>query len=408
MQVRILTLFYLMFCSLYAVAQDKNQPEYVSSEKDKGYVNNYFKKDKPKPVDSQNKTAVKYPYINVGVALQVITSISQAEKSDAPGASSYNFQPGDFKYGFLHSDAFISDKLSAGFSLSVHSTSTNKISDAYLKYIPFSFLGFQVGRFKGAGNRAVIETSTYDVDFADMSYVGVMQTQDLGTSDYRFNGLNVFGNYKWLRYSFFLHKSNNLRSRAWTQNNNDPVEGNGGVDFKSWDFSLRFTPVKFLEFGGHMSSSSQQGVGGRSRPAYSGFAYYITPHKLKVKIDYVFHYRPIFEEGTRPPANDYTLHNWHAEKKQGVSALAGHFVSKHIEPMARFEHFYEGKEAAIGYKYLNLYTLGLNYYPFPDSPRVGKVTVFFQKRDEKGGLKLRNDWFGIQYQMVLFGKAFAG
>ncbi len=383
-------------------AQIINSEDFIGSDSDAGNLRQYIVKEEP-----AKKLEIKgfNPTLNMGIGFQLISVLSQANKTEGPGSSSMNFQPADFKIGFLHADAAITDNLSAGFSLNMHTSAANKVSDMFIKYTPWKTLGFQIGRFKGAGNRAAFMTSAYDLDLADFTYIAETQGIDIGAPDLRFYGIDLFGQYKWVKYSFLWHKSHKDRTRYWSQVSNTEVPANGGINLKSWSLALGFTPIKFVEFGGHAGSVNRPGMGDRTRAALSSYLYYEQPKKFKVKLDYVFHYRPVFEDGT-PAQDDYTQHDWHAEKKQGISVLAGGFVNKHIEPVARFEHFYEGKNAAIGYEAMNLYTVGFNYYPFPDSPRVGKITAFYQKRDERNGIKLRNDWFGVQYQMVLFGKIF--
>lgn len=394
--------FSTLLSTTLAFSQAKESSEFVSADSDKGNVVQYISPEKV----GENKPSKMS--LDVGIGLVGISSFSQADKvAGVAGSSSTNFNPADFKIGFLHADAYITDKFMASFSLNLHTSANQKVSDMFFKYTPYDFLGVQVGRFKGAGNRAANETSAYDLDLADFAYIAETQNIDMGAPDLRHYGIDVFGKYKWMKYSFFWHKSNKDRTRYWSQVTNDVVPGNHGINMKSWDFSLRLTPLKNNEFGGHVGQMSRPGMGGKSKPVFSAFYYYEQPKRFKVKLDYVFHYRPIFDSAQKPAENDYTEFPWHAEKKQGISALAGFFANRHIEPVARFEHFYEGKNAAIGYEALNLYTLGFNYYPFPDSPRVGKFTVFYQKRDERNGIKLKNDWIGVQYQVVLFGKIFA-
>ena len=101
---------------------------------------------------------------------------------------------------------------------------------------------------------------------------------------------------------------------------------------------------------------------------------------------------------------DYTKHDFVKVNKLGYSLLAGFNVTPKIEPVARFEYFNQGNKDISGFDYekLYLYTAGVNFYLYPNSPRMAKITAFYQHRAEKGGPSIANDWFGLSYQIVLY------
>lgn len=355
------------------------------------------------------------PTLKYGIGMVLETIYQQVPKEQGlhkEANSRYNFQPAAFKIGFLHTDMDISPKLSASMTWNLHSS---KISDAFIKYNFNPLLNLQIGRFKGAGNRAANETSAYDLDLADFTYTSENQSAAQGAPDLRHYGINVSGNVKnFVRYAFFLHNSDSNRDRYWSSFNDGPSEGQGnhGLEFKSWDASLRFFPVKNVEFGGHMGSVNLPGMGFKQAWAYSGFLYYINPKKYKFKFDYGtfknVRFTSVDENGNTifvsPNNLDYTKHDFVKVNKLGYSFLAGFNITPKIEPVARFEYFNQGNKDISGFNYekLYLYTAGVNFYLYPNSPRMAKLTAFYQHRAESGGPSISNDWFGLSYQIVLY------
>ncbi len=343
------------------------------------------------------------PTLKYGIGFNLETIYEQVPKSSTykEANSSYNFQPAAFKIGFLHTDMIITPKLFASITWNLHAS---KITDVFIKYEPSKLLGIQLGRFKGAGNRAANETSAYDLDLVDFTYTSEHQSTDQGAPDLRHYGINFSGQWKWFKYAFFWHNSDSNRDRYWSGFNDGVTEGQGnhGLEFKSWDASLRIFPVKNVEFGGHMGSVNLPGMGYKTTYAYSAFLYYVNPKKYKFKFDYGTNKQEIF--GTPINNMDYTKHNYVKVNKLGYSFLAGANITPHIEPAARFEYYNQGDKAYSGFNYekLYLYTVGVNFYIYPNSPRMAKITAFYQHRDEVGGPKIANDWFGISYQIVLY------
>ena len=339
----------------------------------------------------------------IGMVLETIYQEVPSNRSMYKEANSnYNFQPAAFKIGFLHTDMDITPKLSASITWNLHAS---KITDAFIKYNFHPLLNVQLGRFKGAGNRAANMTSAYDIDLLDFTYTSENQSTDMGAPDLRHYGINFSGNIKNIvKYDFFWHNSDSNRDRYWSGFNDGPTEGQGnhGLEFKSWDAAIRIFPVKNVEFGGHMGSVNLPGMGYKQAWAYSAFAYYVNPNKYKVKFDYGTHKQVRF---VQPVGNmDYTKHEFNKVNKLGYSILAGVNVTKRLEPVARFEYYDQGNKAisGLGYDKLYLYTAGINYYLYPNSPRMAKITAFYQHRDESGGPKIANDWFGLSYQIVLY------
>lgn len=340
------------------------------------------------------------PSINYGVAFDLETIYQQVDNtSKAKGSSNYNFEPAAFKYGFLHLDLHITPKIYASASWNLHA---NKITDVFVKYKADPLFNIQLGRFKGAGNRAANETSSYDLDLIDFTYTSVNQNTDQGAPDLRHYGIDFSGRWNWVQYSFFLHNSDFNRTRTWSGTNDGPTKGNHGLEFKSWDASLRFFPTKNLEFGGHMGSVNMPGMGYKNTYAYSAFAYYTEPNKYTVKFDFGTHKQIKFSDNV--DNMDYTEHPFNEVKKLGYSFLVAANVNPNIQPAVSFEHYDQGDQKYSGFKYdhLNLYTFGVNYFLFPSNHRIGKITAFYQYRDERGGVKKANNWFGLNYQFVLY------
>ncbi|MGM5630220.1 hypothetical protein O2K51_04900 [Apibacter raozihei] len=347
----------------------------------------------------------------IGMVLETIYQEVPTNKSVHKEAnSSYNFQPAAFKIGFLHTDMDITPKLSASVTWNLHAS---KITDAFIKYKFHPLLNVQLGRFKGAGNRAANMTSAYDLDLVDFTYTSENQSTDMGAPDLRHYGINFSGSIKNIvKYDFFWHNSDSNRDRYWSGFNDGPKEdqGNHGLEFKSWDAALRIFPVKNVEFGGHIGSVNLPGMGNKQAWAYSAFVYYVNPHKYKFKFDYGTHKQVRFVKpdgslaGSIGDNMDYTKHEFRKANKLGYSFLAGVNITPRIEPVARFEYYNQGNKdiTGLGYEKLYLYTAGVNFYVYPNSPRMAKITAFYQHRDESGGPKIANDWFGLSYQIVLY------
>jgi hypothetical protein len=343
------------------------------------------------------------PTLKIGMGM-VLESLYQTVDDDLYHKGSYNFQPGALKLGYVHFDASLTSKLSASLSLSVH---TPKVSDAFVKYDFSKYLNVQAGRFKGAGTRAAHETSAYDLDLVDFTYYSENQSTDVGAPDLRHMGLQIGGRYEWVKYAFFLHNNNYDRSRYWAAMNDGIQSGNHSLDFKNWDVSLRFFPTTNVEFGGHFGSVNMPGTGDKTTYSHSAFAYYVAPNKFKVKLDYGGHTKTMYKSPLTAADNEiYTLSENYigGVEKMGISCLAAFNITDKIEPAIRYEHVDQGdiELNGLGYKKLNLLTVGVNYYLFPKSPRMAKLTAFYHHRGESGGINIKNDWFGLSYQIVLY------
>jgi hypothetical protein len=343
------------------------------------------------------------PTMKIGVGM-VVESLVQIVDDDLYHQGSYNFQPGTLKLGYLHFDASFTSKLSASLSLAVHSP---KVSDAFIKYDFSKYLNVQAGRFKGAGTRAAQETSAYDLDLMDFTYYSENQSTDIGAPDLRHTGLQIAGSYEWIKYAFFLHNNNYDRSRYWSGMNDGIRSGNHSLDFKNWDISLHFFPITNVEFGGHFGSVNMPGTGYKTTFSHSAFAYYVMPGKFKVKFDYGGHTKTMYDSPLTAAENEiYTVSDKYIGevKKTGVSCLAAFNITDKIEPAVRYEYVDQGDKDlnGLGYKQLNLLTIGVNYYLFPKNPKMAKLTAFYQHRGESGGINIKNDWFGLSYQVFLY------
>lgn len=310
----------------------------------------------------------------------------------------YVFEPAMLKVGFFHTDIQVTEKLHACASWAFHS---GKLSDAFFKYTFRPELAVQVGRFKGAGTRAGAQTVQYDCDFGEFTYLSENLSAAGGAPDFRHYGLDVSGKTRFVSYKFTLHNGGSERTRYYSGANDGPATGNHGLEFKSWDALVSFFPVKNLEVGGHVGSVSRPGMGYRNTYAYSGHLYYVAPDQFKIKIDGGAYKDPV---GIGAVAQtDYSEHAFTNVSKHGFSVLAGYSITPKWEPVVRYEYFNHGDlgEPGVTYEDLNMVTVGVNYYMFPENKRKAKISAFYQHRGEGKGIELKNDWVGISYQVYL-------
>ncbi|TWP29277.1 hypothetical protein ETU09_03405 [Apibacter muscae] len=420
----LITFASIFFSSVYG-QNSKNEPEIQDSIKKISFV------ERMTSDSSHLAQGIKLKFINdlvganeksfvptlkygIGFVLETLyQEIPKEARGHREGSSRYNFQPAAFKIGFLHTDMQITPKLGAGITYNLHA---NKISDVFINYDFNPLLSVKIGRFKGSGNRAANETSAYDLDLADFTYTSENQSIDQGAPDLRHYGINLSGFItKYVKYGFFWHNSDSNRDRYWSAANDGPSSGQGnhGLEFKSWDASLRIYPIKNIEFGGHIGAVNLPGMGYKQTWAYSGYAYYVNPKKFKFKFDYGTNKQVRFLNPSTGDYNltaspggnmDYSKYDYKTVNKLGYSFLVGVNVSPRFEPVARFEYYNQGNKEFSGFNYtdLYLYTAGVNFYVYPNSPRMAKITAFYQHRAESGGPSIANDWFGINYQIVLY------
>ncbi|OAV75780.1 hypothetical protein Barb7_00579 [Bacteroidales bacterium Barb7] len=169
---------------------------------------------------------------------------------------------------------------------------------------------------------------------------------------------------------------------------------------------MRLFPVENLEFGGHYGSVNRPGMGYKSSSAWSAFAYYVVPNKFKVKFDCAGYQLPVYSGFNPDKSTDYTEKDFHLVDKRGGSLLVGANINKYFEPTVKYEFINQGNalENTLGYEKLQLFTVGVNFYLFPQSPRMTKILAFYQHRGETGDPRgaFPNDWFGLTYQIVLY------
>lgn len=307
------------------------------------------------------------------------------------------FEPAMLKVGFLHTDIQVTEKLLASASWAFHS---GKLSDAFFKYTFNPYFALQLGRFKGAGSRAGAQTVQYDTDFGEFTYLSENLSAAGGAPDFRHYGVDVSGRADFISYKFTLHNGGSERTHYYSGANDGPALGNNGLKFKSWDALVSFFPIDFLEVGGHVGSVNTPGMGNKTTYAYTGHLYYIVPDKYKIKID-AGKYKKNEFIGAPPSNMDYSEHDFTEVDKKGFSILGGFNINPRLEPVARFEYFDHGNvsEPGVTYEKLKMLTVGANYYLFPESKRKAKISAFYQHRGESGGPSIKNDWFGISYQV---------
>lgn len=341
------------------------------------------------------------PFVKYGLGL--IGQTSYQETGDDKG---YTMNWAGLKKGFVHTNIFLTPKLSGKLMVGLHSPDV-KMFEFHIQYTFNEYIGVKAGRFKGAGPRTHFQDVIYDQEFSEIPFSVTEFARDLRVSDFRRYGIQFQGKYDFIKYKFFWHDGDGLRRSVPSQQFIDKQEGqtsNIGLKLTNFDLFLSLTPIKDVEFGGHVGRSSFPGMGRKSVTHYSGFLYY-KPNDFEFKLDYLSYPKVIFDGGVTPGSDDYSLHPYTTLDKKGYSFLAAYNINSQWRAAVRFEQFDQGPlaESSKNYEQLNIYTAGVTFFPIKGNKR-NKLVLFYEHFDERKtapGFSRPNDIIALAYQIQL-------
>lgn len=340
------------------------------------------------------------PSVKYGVGLLGQTSYQQTNDS-------YRMDWAGIKKGFLHTNFFLTPKLSGKVSLGLH-TPQIKLVDAFLRYEFNEYIALQAGRFKGAGPRTHFQDAIYDQEFTEIPYSVTEFARGMRVGDFRRYGIEAQGKWEFIEYKLFWHDGDGLRVNPASQQFVDIEQNqksNVGLKLTNFDLFLSLTPIEDVEFGGHVGRSSLPGMGRKSITHHSLFLYY-NPNKFEIKLDYLAYPDVIFEDGFNPNSDDFTFSPYNTVDKKGYSVFAGYDIHPQMKFGLRYEHFNHGKlgeTPSKQYEDLDIYTAGITYFPIKGNKRT-KLVLFYEHFSEGNtapGFKRNNDIIALAYQIVL-------
>ena len=340
------------------------------------------------------------PRVQYGIGMIGQTSIQQT--GDDQG---YYVDWAGLKKGFIHTNVFLTPKLSGKLQLGYHSPNA-KVFEFFIDYKFNDFLSVRGGRFKTGGPRAHFEEVIYDLEFTEIPFSVTEFARDLRIPDFRRYGLQAHGQYKWLGYKLFYHDGDGFGNNPPSEQFIDIDENrqsNVGLKLTNFDIFLSFTPLKHTEFGGHIGKASFAGMGRQSITHHSLFLYY-KPNKWEFKLDYLAYPNVIFEDGFVPDSKDFSLHPYYTVDKTGYSLFAGYDINTKFRFGMRYEHFDQGplgESPTKKYEDLNIYTVGLTFFPLKGNRR-NKIVLFYEHFDERNttpGFHRPNDIIALAAQL---------
>ncbi|MDN6280572.1 MAG: hypothetical protein L0J45_06180 [Psychroflexus sp.] len=342
------------------------------------------------------------PSIKYGIGLVGQTSYQQT--SDDQG---YTMNWAGLKKGFVHTNVFLTPKLSGKLMVGLHSPQV-KVFDFHLQYDFNEYIGVKAGRFKGAGPRTHFQDAIYDQEFTEIPYSVTEFARGMGVADFRRYGIQLQGDWEFINYKLFWHDSDGLRRSVPSQqfiDKQENQESNVGLKLTNFDLFLSFTPLKDAEFGGHVGRSSLPGMGRKSVTHHSLFFYY-RPNNFEFKADYLSYPDVIFDGGFTPDSDDFSYHSYNTVNKKGYSLLAGYNFNSQWKASLRYEHFDHGslgETPSKNYEELDIYTAGITFFPLKGNKRT-KLVLFYEHFDESKttpGFDRPNDIIALSYQLVL-------
>lgn len=342
------------------------------------------------------------PIIQYGIGMIGQTTYQQTNDNQG-----YLMDWAGLKKGFIHTNVFLTPRLSGKLQLGYHSPNA-KIFEFYVNYKFDDLLSVRAGKFKGGGPRAHFEDAIYDQEFTEIPYSVTEFARGLRIPDFRRFGLQAHGKWEFISYKLFWHDGDGLHTTPPTQQFIDKEadrKSNVGLKFTNFDVFLSFTPLKDAEFGGHYGRASFAGMGRKSVNHYSAFFYY-NPNKFEFKLDYLHYQDVIFEDNFVPESDDFSYHPYNTVSKKGYSFYTGYNFHPKFKFGVRYEHFDHG---ALGdtpskqYENLDIYTVGLTYFPLKGSKR-NKLVLFYERFDESKtapGFRRPNNIIALAAQLFI-------
>lgn len=347
--------------------------------------------------DEEFKPSVKY-----GIGL--IGQTSYQETGDDQG---YIMDWASLKKGFVHTNVFLTPKLSGKLMVGLHSPQI-KVFEFHLKYRFNQYFALKAGRFKGAGPRTHFQDVIYDQEFTEIPFAVTEFARGLRVPDFRRYGIQVEGQWEFVNYKLFWHDGDGFRTSTPSQQFIDKDQNRKsdvGLKLTNFDLFLSLTPFRDTELGGHIGRSSFAGMGRNSVTHHSLFLYY-KPNKFELKLDYLAYPDVVFEDGFKPDSDDFSYNPYYTVDKKGYSFLTAYNINSQFKVALRYEHFDHG---ALGdtpnkdYEKLNIYTAGLTYFPIKGNKR-NKLSLFYEHFDENKtipGFDRPNDIIALSYQIFI-------
>ncbi|MGO3182136.1 MAG: hypothetical protein ACTIJ9_04820 [Aequorivita sp.] len=342
------------------------------------------------------------PKVKYGIGLIGQTSYQQT--GDDQG---YVMDWAGLKKGFVHTNVFLTPKLSGKLMIGLHSPNV-KMFEFHIQYDFNEYFGVKAGRFKGAGPRTHFQDVIYDQEFTEIPFSVTEFARDLRVPDFRRYGIQAQGKWEFMEYKLFWHDGDGFRTNVPSQQVVDIEQdrkSNVGFKLTNFDLFLSFTPLKDTEFGGHVGRASFAGMGRKSINTYSAFLYY-KPNQFEFKLDYLAYPDVVFEDGFKPDSDDFSHHPYNKVDKKGYSVFAGYEFHPQFKFGLRYEHFDHGplgETPKKDYEQLNIYTAGLTYFPIKGNKR-NKLVLFYEHFGEKKtipGFDRPNDIIALAYQVQI-------